>query len=60
MISAEDLAASIAVELIAAGAEKLAADRVGAGTDSQHCEAALFVVFDREALKQRVAVGAGG
>ena len=60
VIGAERLAASVAVELIAAGAEQLAADRIGAGADFQEEIAAVFVVLDRKTFKERVAGGAGG
>jgi hypothetical protein len=58
VVDAERLAASVAMELIAAGAEHLAASR--AGVDFQENVPAVFVVFDREPLKERVAGGAGG
>jgi hypothetical protein len=60
MIGAEELAASIAVKLIATRAEHLAACGVGAGADFEECVAAVFVIFDRKALEQSVASGAGG
>jgi hypothetical protein len=57
-IGAEAFTTSIAVELIAAGTEHGAAPR--AGMDFQEDVASILVVFDREALKERVAGGAGG
>jgi hypothetical protein len=59
MIGAEKLAASVAVELIATGAEHLAACGIGTGADFQEGVAAVFVVFDWEAFEKRVASGAG-
>ena len=59
MIGAEKLTASIAAELVAAGAEHLAACGIGTRADFQKGIAAVFVVFDRKALEQRVASGAG-
>jgi hypothetical protein len=58
VVGAERLAASIAVELIAAGTEHRAAS--GAGMDFQEGIAAVFVVFDRKTFKTRIAGGAGG
>ena len=58
VVGAERLAASIAVELIAAGTEHRAASR--AGMHFQEGIAAVFVVFDRKAFKERVAGGARG
>ena len=58
VVDAERLAASVAVELIAAGTEHLAASR--AGTDFEKDVPAVFVVLDREAFEERVAGGAGG
>jgi hypothetical protein len=58
VVGAESLAASIAVELIAAGTEHLAASR--AGVNFQEGLAAVFVVFDRKTFEERVAGGAGG
>jgi hypothetical protein len=52
------LAAAIAVELIATGAEQRAAS--GAGTHFQEDVPAVLVVFDREALEECIAGGAGG
>ena len=57
MVDAERLAASVAMELIAAGAEHLAASC--AGVHFEKDGPAVFVVFDREAFKERVASGAG-
>jgi hypothetical protein len=59
VIGAECLAASIAVELVAAGAEHLAAGGIGTGANFEEGIAAVFVVFDREALEKGVASGAG-
>jgi hypothetical protein len=58
VVDAERLAASIAVELIAAGTEQFFASRTG--VDFQEDIAAVFVVFDRKTFKERVAGGAGG
>jgi hypothetical protein len=60
MIGAEGLPASIAVELFAAGAKKLAAVSVGARVDFEHGIRAVFVVLDRDAVVVGAAVGAGG
>src|ERR1017187_10217459 len=57
VVDAERLAASVAMELIAAGAEHLAASR--AGVHFEKDVSAVFVVFDREAFEKRVASGAG-
>ena len=57
MIGAEEVAASVAVELVATGAEQLAACGIGTGADFEEGTAAVFVVFDREALEKRVARG---
>ena len=57
VVGAERLAASIAVELIAAGTEHRAAS--GAGVDFQEGIAAVLVVFDRKTFKECVAGGAG-
>jgi len=59
VVGAECLAATVAVELIAAGAEHLAAGGVGTRADFEESVAAVFVVFDRKALEKRVAGGAG-
>ena len=58
VVGTERLAASIAVELIAAGTEHGAASR--AEVHFQEGIAAVFVVFDRKTFKERVAGGAGG
>jgi hypothetical protein len=58
VIGAERLAASIAMELVAAGAEHLAACGIGTGADLQEGVAAV-VVLDREALEAGVAGGTG-
>ena len=60
VVSTEDFPASIAVELIAAGAEQFFANGIGAGVDFQEGIAAVFVVLDRKTFKERVAGGAGG
>jgi hypothetical protein len=60
VVGTEGLTASIAVELIAAGTEHLAASWIGTGVHFEECIAAVIVVFDRKALKQGVAGGAGG
>jgi hypothetical protein len=57
VVDAERLAASVAMELIAAGAEHLTASR--AGVHFEKDVPAVFVVFDREAFKERVAGRAG-
>jgi hypothetical protein len=57
VVDAERLAASIAMELIAAGTEHLAA--TSAGVEFQEDVPTVFVVFDREAFKERVAGRAG-
>ena len=59
VIAAERLATSVAMELIAAGAEELAAGGVRTRADFEKCVAAVFVVFDRKALEKRLARGAG-
>jgi hypothetical protein len=58
MVDAERLAASIAVELIAAGTEHRAASR--AGVDFEEDVPTVFVGFDRKAFKERVTGRAGG
>ena len=60
MVGAERLAASVAVELIAARAEHLAACGIRTGADFEEGVAAVFVVLDWKALEQGVAGGAGG
>ena len=57
MVDAERLAASIAMELIAARTEHLAASC--AGVHFEKDVPAVFVVFDRGACKERVAGRAG-
>ena len=59
VIGAERLAASVAVKLIAAGAQHLAACGIGTGADFEEGVAAVLVVLDRKALEERVASGAG-
>jgi hypothetical protein len=58
MVAAERLAAAIAMKLIAAGTEHLAASC--AGVDFQENVPAVFVVFDWKTFEERVAGGAGG
>ena len=59
MIGAKQLSASIAVELAAAGTEQLAARRIGTGMHFENNAAgAVFVVLERQALEQGVAIGA--
>jgi len=61
VIGAEGVAAAVAVELIAAGAEQFAASGVGAEMDIQDGVAdSVFVVIEREAVIIGVAGGAGG
>jgi hypothetical protein len=48
------------VELIAAGAEHLAAHGVGTRADFEESVAAVLVILDWKALEKRVAAGAGG
>ena len=59
MIGAEKLAASIAVELVATGAEHLVAAGIGTRADFEEGIPAVLVIFDRKALEKRVAGGAG-
>ena len=54
------MATSIAVELVTAGAEELAAEWIGAGVNFEEGVRGVFVGFDRKALEKRVAIGAGG
>ena len=59
MIGAKQLSASIAVELTAAGAEQLAARGIGTGMHFEdNAAGAVFVILERQALKQGVAIGA--
>ena len=58
MIAAERLAASVAMELIAAGTKHLAASR--AWVHFEEDVTAVFVVFDGEMFEVRVAGRAGG
>jgi len=60
VVGAERLAASVAVELVAARAQLLSTDEIGARVDRQECVPAVFVVLDRKALEERLAGGAGG
>jgi hypothetical protein len=60
VVGAKGLTASIAMKLIAAGAEHLAAVGVRARADFEECVAAIFVVLDWKALEKRVASGARG
>jgi len=59
VIRTKRLATSVAMELIAAGAEELAAGGVRTGADFEEGVAAIFVVFDRKTFKECVAGGAG-
>jgi hypothetical protein len=59
VVGAERVAASVAVELVAAGTQQFAADGIGAGVDFQECVPAVFVVLDRKALEESIAGGAG-
>ena len=59
MVGTERLAASVAVELVAAGAEHLATRGVRTRADFEESVAAVFVVLDWKALEKRVASGAG-
>jgi len=59
MVSAKSSSTTIAVKLVAAGAEKLATDWVGTGTDFEDGVSAIFVVLDWKALEKRVTGGAG-
>jgi hypothetical protein len=58
VIGAKGVTASVAVELIAGGAEKFAACGVCAGVNFEDGVPALFVAFDRQAIKRGVAFGA--
>jgi hypothetical protein len=58
VVGAEGLAASIAVELVAAGAEQFFASR--AGVHFQDGVSVIPVAFNGKAVKERVAGGAGG
>jgi hypothetical protein len=61
VVDAESLAASVAVKLIAAGAEHLATFGVCARPNfKDNASQAIFVVLDRKALEERVAGEAGG
>ena len=60
VVGAEGLAATVSVELVAAGAKHLAAGGIRTGSDFQKCEGAVSVVLDRKALEMRVAVWARG
>jgi hypothetical protein len=55
MVGAECLATSIAVKLVAAGAKHLAAGGVCTIADFEEGDAAIYVVLDRKALKERNA-----
>ena len=57
VVGAERLTASIAVELIATSAEHRAAS--GTGVGFQEDVAAVFVVFDWQAVEERIAGGTG-
>src|ERR1019366_231505 len=54
VIGAERLAASVAVELIAAGAEQFLANGIGAGADFQDGVSIIPVVFNGKTFKERV------
>ena len=58
VVDAKGVAASVAMELIAGGAEKFAACGVRAGVDFEDAVPALFVAFDGQAIKRGVAFGA--
>lgn len=58
MIRAEGIAATVAVELIAADAEELSASRARCGFEEDI--SAIFVVFDGEAVKDGFTGGADG
>jgi len=58
VVDAERLATSVAMELIAAGAEELAAGGVRTRADFEEGVAPVFVVLDRKALEKRLAGGA--
>jgi hypothetical protein len=60
VVAAECLATSVAVELVAARAQHLAAGGIRTRADFEECVAAIFVVLDRKALEKRVAGWAGG
>jgi hypothetical protein len=60
MVGAESLAASVAVKLVAAGAQHLAAGGIHARADFEERVSTVFVVLNRKALENRVARGAGG
>ena len=60
VVGAECLATSVAMELIAAGAEELAAGGVRTRADFEEGVAAVFVVLDRNAIEVGIAIGAGG
>ena len=61
MIGAEGLAAAVAMELVTTGAKELAAGGVGTGPNFEEgATVAIFVIFNWQALEQRVAGGAGG
>ena len=60
VIRTKRLATSVAMELIAAGAEELAAGGVRTRADFEEGVAAVFVVLDRKPFEKRVAGGARG
>jgi hypothetical protein len=60
VVDAKGVAASVAMELIAGGAEKFTACSVRAGADFENCVAAVFVAFDGQAIKRSVAFRAVG
>jgi hypothetical protein len=62
VIDAEGLAASVAVELVATGAQHLAAGGSRTGANFQEGIAAVFVVLDGKTVEEGVAgeAGSGG
>jgi hypothetical protein len=61
VVDAERLSTTVAVKLVAAGAEHFAAFGISARADFEDWVArAIFVVLDRKALEKRVAGWAGG
>src|ERR1700691_6018357 len=59
MIGAERLATTVAMELVAAGAQHFAAGSVRARVDFEEGLAAVLFVLDRKTLEKCVAGGAG-
>lgn len=61
MIGAEGLTAAVAMELVATRAEELVAVSLGTGPNFEEgASVALIVIFDRKAVEEGVAIGAGG